>query len=124
MIDYSLIPRVIFTFPEVASVGKSEEACKAAGLDVVVGKGFFKGNGRSVAYNQTSGQVRLMRDKATNKILGVTMVGDMVTEFVVLARALIGTTERLSRITFPHPTISETLEDAIHDAFGLDLLSL
>ena len=124
MIDYSLIPRVIFTFPEVASVGKSEEACKAAGLDVVVGKGFFKGNGRSVAYNQTAGQIRLIRDKTTNKILGVTMVGDMVTEFVVLARALIGTSERVSRITFPHPTISETLEDAIHDAFGPDFLSL
>lgn len=124
MIDYSLIPRVIFTFPEVASVGKSEEAAKAAGIDAAVGKGFFKGNGRSVAYNRTAGQIRIVRDKTTNKILGVTMVGDMVTEFVALARALIGTTERISRITFPHPTISETLEDAIHDAFGPDLLSL
>ena len=124
MIDYSLIPRVVFTFPEVASVGKSEEVCKAAGIDVVVGKGFFKGNGRSVAYNQTAGQIRLVRDRTTNKILGVTMIGDMVTEFAALARVLVGTSERLSRLTFPHPTISETLEDAIHDAFGPDLLSL
>lgn len=124
MIDYSLIPRVIFTFPEVASVGKSEEACKAQGMDISVGKGFFKGNGRSVAYNQTTGQIRVVRDNATNKILGITMVGDMVTEFVTLARALIGAAEKVTRITFPHPTISETLEDAIHDAFGPALLTL
>jgi dihydrolipoamide dehydrogenase len=118
MIDYSLIPRVVFTFPEVASVGKSEETCKSEGIDVLVGKAFFKANGRSVAHNQTAGQIRVVRDSATNKILGITMVGDMVTEFAALARALIGTTEKISRITFPHPTVSETLEDAIEDAFG------
>lgn len=118
MIDYSLVPRVVFTFPEVASVGKSEETCKAEGIDIMVGKGFFKANGRSVAHNQTTGQIRVARNNANNKILGITMVGDMVTEFAVLARALIGTTEKLSRITFPHPTVSETLEEAIEDALG------
>jgi len=118
MIDYSLIPRVTFTFPEVASVGKSEEACKCEGIDVTVGKGFFKANGRSVAHNQTSGQIRVVRANGTDKILGITMVGDMVTEFVAFARALIGTTEKITRITFPHPTVSETLKEAIEDAFG------
>jgi dihydrolipoamide dehydrogenase len=118
MIDYSLIPRVTFTFPEVASVGKSEEACKCEGIDVIVGKGFFKANGRSVAHNQTSGQIRVVRANGTDKILGITMVGDMVTEFVAFARALIGTTEKITRITFPHPTVSETLKEAIEDAFG------
>jgi len=118
MSDYSLIPRVIFTFPEVASVGKSEQTCKEEGMDVSVGKGFFKANGRSVAHNQTAGQVRVVRDKATNKIVGITMVGDMATEFIALAGALIGTTEEISRITFPHPTVSETLEEAVEDAFG------
>ncbi len=118
MFDYCLIPRVIFTFPEVASVGKSEEMCKCEGVDVTVGKAFFKANGRSVAHNQTSGQIRVVRANSTNKILGITMVGDMVTEFIALARALIGTAEKISRITFPHPTVSETLEEAIEDAFG------
>jgi dihydrolipoamide dehydrogenase len=118
MIDYSLIPRVTFTFPEVASVGKSEETCKSEGIDVAIGKAFFKANGRSVAHNQTAGQIRVVRDSATDKILGITMVGDMVTEFAALARALIGTTEKINRITFPHPTVSETLEEAIEDAFG------
>jgi len=118
MIDYSLIPRVTFTFPEVASVGKSEEVCKSEGIDTTVGKGFFKANGRSVAHNQTSGQIRVIRANSTNKILGITMVGDIVTEFAALARVLIGTTEKINRITFPHPTVSETLEEAIDDAFG------
>lgn len=119
MFDYRLIPRVIFTFPEVASVGKSEEMCKCEGMDVTVGKAFFKANGRSVAHNQTSGQIRVVRENSTKKILGITMVGDMVTEFVALARALIGTTEKFSRITFPHPTVSETLQEAVEDALGL-----
>jgi len=119
MTDYGLIPRVIFTFPEVASVGKSEDTCKAEGLDISVGKGFFKGNGRSVAHNETAGQVRVVRDNTSNKIIGVTMAGFMATEFITLARTLIGCgPEELSRITYPHPTISETIEDAVIDAFG------
>jgi len=119
MTDYSLIPRVVFTFPEVASVGKTEDACKAKGLDISVGKGFFKGNGRSVAHNETAGQIRVIRDNSTNKILGITLVGFMATELVTLARTLIGLgPDELSEITFPHPTISETLEDAVIDAFG------
>jgi dihydrolipoamide dehydrogenase len=119
MSDYSLIPRVIFTFPEVASVGKSEGTCKSEGLDISVGKGFFKANGRSVAHNDTVGQIRLVRDNSTNKILGVTMVGSMATEYAAFAATITGRTrQELGHITFPHPTFSETLEDALEDAFG------
>ncbi|MCK4293548.1 MAG: dihydrolipoyl dehydrogenase [Planctomycetes bacterium] len=118
MSDYALIPRVIFTFPEIASVGKSEETWKSEGLDVSVGKGFFKANGRSVAQNETAGQVRVVRDNAANKIVGITIVGFMATEFIALAATLIGTTGRLDEITYPHPTISETLEEAVEDAFA------
>ena len=118
MADYSLIPRVIFTFPEIASVGKSEQTAQNEGLDVCVGKGFFKANGRSVAQNETAGQVRVVRDKAAKKIVGVTIVGFMATEFATLAAALIGTTGRIDEITYPHPTTSETLEDAVQDAFA------
>jgi dihydrolipoamide dehydrogenase len=118
MSDYALIPRVIFTFPEIASVGRSEEKCKAAGMDISVGKGFFKANGRSVAQNETAGQIRVVRDNAADKIVGATMVGFMATEFITLAATLIGTAGRLAEITYPHPTISETLEEAIEDAFA------
>jgi dihydrolipoamide dehydrogenase len=122
MLDYDLIPRVIFTFPEVASVGKTEAKCQAEGLDISIGKGFYKANGRSVAENDTNGQIHAIRDNAINEIVGVTIVGPLATEFVAFARTLIGTCEPIRQITFPHPTISETLEDAVHEALGELLL--
>ncbi|MBA7662658.1 Dihydrolipoyl dehydrogenase [subsurface metagenome] len=119
--DYSLIPRAVYTFPEIASVGKSEEACKNQDLDVSVGRSFFKANGRSVAHNETVGEIRVVRDNSTNKIIGVTMVGAIVTELIGPARALIGSTEKITEISFPHPTVSEVLKEAAEDAFGLSL---
>ncbi len=119
--DYSLIPRAVYTFPEIASVGKSEEACKNQGLDISIGRSFFKANGRSVAHNETVGEIRAVRDNSTNKIIGVTMVGAIVTELIGAARALIGSTENITEISFPHPTVSEVLKEAAEDAFGLSL---
>ncbi len=119
--DYSLIPRAVYTFPEIASVGKTEEACKNQGLDISVGRSFFKANGRSVAHNETVGEIRVVRDNLTNKIIGVTMVGAMVTELIGAARALIGSTEKITEISFPHPTVSEVLKEAAEDAFGISL---
>ncbi len=119
--DYSLIPRAVYTFPEIASVGKSEEKCTEQGLDVSVGRSFFKANGRSVSHNETIGEIRVVRDNSTNKIIGVTMVGSMVTEMIGAARTLIGSTEIITEISFPHPTVSEVLKEAVEDAFGLSL---
>jgi len=121
MEDYSLIPRVVYTFPEVASVGKSEEKCKTEGIDVAVGRSFFRANSRSAAHNETVGEIRVVREKATDKILGVTMVGSIVTELACAARMLIGTKEEITEITFPHPTVSEVLKEALEDAFGISL---
>ncbi len=118
LLDYSMIPRVIFTFPEVASVGISEEKCQAEGRPISVGKSFYRANGRSVAHNETGGQIHAVRDTDMNEIVGITMVGEMATEFVALARTLIGTCEPIRNITFPHPTVSETMEDAVHGALG------
>jgi dihydrolipoamide dehydrogenase len=119
--DYSLIPRAVYTFPEIASVGKTEEACAAEGLDVSVGKSFFRANGRSTAHNETVGEIRVVRDNSTNRIIGVAMVGAIVTELIGAARALIGSTEKIAEISFPHPTVSEVLKEAAEDAFGLSL---
>jgi len=121
MADYSLIPRAVYTFPEIASVGKTEQACKNEGLDVSVGKSFFKANGRSVAHNETVGQIRVVKDNSTNKIIGVTMVGAMATELIAAARLLLGRTEEIIDISFPHPTVSEVLKEAAEDAFALSL---
>jgi len=119
--DYSLIPRAVYTFPEIASVGKTEEACAAEGLEVSVGRSFFKANGRSNAHNETVGEIRVVRDNSTNTIIGVAMVGSIVTELIGAARALIGSTEKITQISFPHPTVSEVLKEAAEDAFGLSL---
>jgi len=113
--DYSLIPRVIYTFPEVASVGKTEEACKAEGIETSVGKAFFRSNGRAVAQNETAGEARVIRDNQSNKIVGITIVCATATELITLARMFIGTSEKAVHITFPHPTFSETLEEAIQN---------
>ena len=88
MEDYSLVPRAVYTFPEIASVGKNEEKCAALGLDVSVGRSFFKANGRSVAHNETLGEIRVVRDNSTNKIVGVTMVGATVTELIIFGFVL------------------------------------
>jgi len=74
-----------------------------------------------VAHNETVGQIRAVRDNSTNKIIGVTMVGAIVTELIGPARALIGSTEKITDISFPHPTVSEVLKEAAEDAFGLSL---
>jgi dihydrolipoamide dehydrogenase len=121
MDDYSLIPRAVYTFPEIASVGRTEDACASEGLDVSVGKSFFKANGRSTAHDETVGEIRVVRDNSTNKIIGVTMVGASVTELIGAARMLIGGTERITEVSFPHPTVSEVLKEAAEDAFGLSL---
>ena len=119
--DYSLIPRAVYTFPEIASVGKTEETCNLEGLDVSVGRSFFKANGRSTAHNETVGEIRAVRDNSTNKIVGIAMVGAMVTELIGPAGTLIGSTEKITDIRFPHPTVSEVLKEAAEDAFGLSL---
>jgi len=119
--DYSLIPRAVYTFPEIASVGKNEETCASEGLDVSIGKSFFRANGRSTAHNEVVGEIRVVRENATDKIIGVTMVGAIVTELIAAARALIGSTEKITEVSFPHPTVSEVLKEAAEDAFSLSL---
>ncbi len=119
--DYSLIPRAVYTFPEVASVGKNENKCAEMGIETVVGKATFKSNGRSVTHNEGIGQVRVIRNKADDTIMGVTMVGATVTEMISTARALIGTKEKITDICFAHPTVSEVLKEAWEDSYGLSL---
>jgi dihydrolipoamide dehydrogenase len=119
--DYNLVPRAVYTFPEVASVGMNERKCSKAGIETVVGKAMFRSNGRSVAHNENAGQVRVIREKKNDKILGVTMVGATVTEMVSTARALIGSTEKITDVSFAHPTVSEVLKEAWEDAFGISL---
>lgn len=119
--DYNLIPRAVYTFPEVASVGINETQCADAGIDTAVGRAFFRANGRSAAHNETVGEARVIRDKATDRIMGITIGGATATEMISTARALIGSTEEITDVVFAHPTVSEVLKDAWENAFGLSL---
>ncbi|AQT69254.1 Dihydrolipoyl dehydrogenase [Anaerohalosphaera lusitana] len=119
--DYNLIPKAVYSFPEVASIGLNEKKCTKKGIDFTVGKAAFRSNGRSVAHNETVGEIRVIRETDSNKILGVTMVGATVTEMISTARALIGTTEDITDVCFAHPTVSEVLKEAWEDAFGISL---
>lgn len=121
MEDYHLIPRAVYTFPEVASVGRSEKRAIELGYDVEIGTAPFRSNGRSIAHNETVGQIRVIKDKKTDKVIGVTMLGATVTEMLAAARALMGSSEKITEVCFAHPTVSEVLKEAWEDAYHVSL---
>ena len=121
MEDYHLVPRAVYTFPEVASVGRSEKRAIELGYEIEVGSAPFRSNGRSIAHNETTGEIRVIKDKKTGEVLGVTMLGATVTEMAATARAIMGSKEKITEICFPHPTVSEVLKEAWEDAFHISL---
>lgn len=114
-VNYDVIPGVVYTMPEVASVGKTEEELKSAGVDYVVGQFPFMANGRARAMNQTEGFVKFLADKTTDRVLGVHIVGfgagDMIHECAVLME-FGGSSEDLGRTCHAHPTLSEVVREA------------
>jgi dihydrolipoamide dehydrogenase len=114
-VNYDLIPGVIYTKPEVATVGKTEEELKAAGIAYKVGKFPFTANSRAKINHENEGQVKVLADAATDRILGVHMVGpnvgDMIGEYCV-AMEFGGASEDVARTCHPHPTRSEALRQA------------
>jgi dihydrolipoamide dehydrogenase len=114
-LDYNLIPGVVYTWPEVAAVGKTEEELKEAGIDYKVGKFPFKALGRSRASMDTDGLVKVIADKHTDEILGVHMVGPRVADVIMEAVALMefrASAEDMARICHPHPTYTEAVKEA------------
>lgn len=114
-INYELIPGVVYTWPELAAVGKTEEQLKEAGIPYKVGKFPFKALGRARASMDTDGLVKILAHKDTDEILGAHMVGpraaDMITEVTALMEFK-GSAEDLSRICHPHPTFTEAVKEA------------
>ena len=114
-VNYDAIPGVVYTFPEVATVGKSEEDLKAAGIAYNVGKFPFTANGRARANRATDGFVKVLADATTDRVLGVHIVGagagEMIHEAVVLME-FGGSSEDLARSTHAHPTMSEAVKEA------------
>lgn len=120
-INYDLIPGVVYTWPEVAAVGKTEEELKAAGVEIKVGSFPIKALGRARASMDTQGLVKIITDKATDEILGVHMIApraaDLIMEAVV-AMEYRASAEDIARICHPHPTYSEAIKEAALDATG------
>lgn len=120
-IDYNLIPGVLYTWPEVAAVGKTEEQLKEAGVDYKVGQFPMRALGRSRASMDLDGFVKILADKATDEILGVHMVGaraaDMIAEAVV-AMEYRASAEDVSRMSHAHPTFTEAIKEAALAATG------
>ena len=120
-IDWSNIPGCTYCRPQVASVGLTEARAKAAGHAVRVGRFPFIGNGKAIAMGEPEGLVKTVFDAATGALLGAHMIGAEVTEMIqgyVLARTLETTEAELMHTVFPHPTISETMHEAVLDAYG------
>jgi len=114
-IDYNLIPGVVYTWPEVASVGKTEEELKAAGTEYKTGQFPMRALGRSRASMDTDGFVKILADKKTDEILGVHMIGarcaDLIAEAVV-AMEYKASAEDIARISHAHPTYTEAIKEA------------
>lgn len=119
-VNYGVIPGVVYTQPEVASVGKTEEELKAEGVDYKVGKFPFSANGRARAMLQSDGFVKVLSDKQTDRVLGVHIVGygagDMIHEAAVLME-FGGSAEDLGRTCHAHPTMSEAVKEAALSAY-------
>ena len=114
-VNYDVIPGVVYTSPEVAVVGKTEEELKAAGVAYSVGKFPFLANGRARAMRQTDGFVKVLADAATDKVLGVHIIGFGAGEMIHEAAVLMefgGSAEDLARTCHAHPTMSEAVKEA------------
>jgi len=115
------IPGCTYSRPQVASVGLTEAAAKAAGKKVRVGKFPFIGNGKAIALGEAEGFVKTVFDSETGELLGAHMVGAEVTELIqgyAVARQLETTEEDLMHTVFPHPTLSEMMHESVLDAYG------
>ena len=120
-LDTSLVPGCTYCRPQVASVGLTEQAARAMGLDVRSGRFPFIGNGKAIALGEPEGLVKTVFDAATGELLGAHMVGAEVTELIQgfgIARTLESTEADLMDAVFPHPTLSETMHESVLDAYG------
>jgi dihydrolipoamide dehydrogenase len=114
-VNYGVIPGVVYTAPEVAAVGKTEEELKAEGVDYKAGKFLFLANGRAKANQTTDGFVKVLADAKTDRVLGVHIVGPMAGELIHEAAVLMefgGSAEDLARTCHAHPTLSEAVKEA------------
>jgi dihydrolipoyl dehydrogenase len=120
-LDASKVPGCTYCWPQVASVGLTEAKAKAAGREVKVGRFPYIGNGKAIALGETEGLIKTVFDAKTGELLGAHMIGAEVTELIqgyTIAKNLESTEAELMHTIFPHPTLSETMHEAVLDAYG------
>ena len=123
-VNYDVIPGVVYTSPEVASVGKTEEQLKEAGIEYNAGKFPFTANGRAKANKTTEGFVKILADKKTDRILGIHIVGVNAGEMIaqaVTAMEFSSSSEDIARMCIAHPTMSEAIKEAALAVTGLPI---
>jgi dihydrolipoamide dehydrogenase len=120
MLDKSMIPACTYGFPQVASLGVTEQKAVEQGLNIKVGKFPFQANGKAIAQGDTDGLVKVIFDDTTGELLGAHMVGNDVTEMIqgfAVAKTMETTEDELMQTIFPHPTLSEMMHESVLDAF-------
>ena len=123
-VNYAVIPGVVYTAPEVASVGQTEEQLKEAGIDYNAGKFPFTANGRAKANKTTDGFVKILADKKSDRVLGVHIIGVNAGELIAeaaIAMEFSASSEDIARICFAHPTLSEAVKEAALAVTGLPI---
>ncbi|HEY5893596.1 MAG TPA: dihydrolipoyl dehydrogenase [Chthoniobacterales bacterium] len=114
-VNYDAIPAVIYTEPEVASVGLGEAAAKEQGIAVKIGKFNFKANGRAIAADHTDGYVKIIADAKNDRLLGAQIIGSNASELLAEIVSVLefgGSAEDIARTTHSHPTLSESIKEA------------
>jgi dihydrolipoamide dehydrogenase len=120
-LDVSRIPGCTYCMPQIASVGLTEEKAREEGHEVRVGRFPYRGNGKAIALGEMEGLVKTVFDAKTGELLGAHMIGAEVTELIqgyTIAKTLETTEAELIESIFPHPTLSETMHEAVLDAYG------
>ena len=120
-VNYDVMPNVIYTHPEVAWVGLTEEQCKEEGIDFQVGSFPFAASGRAKAKGDTGGLVKVIRDKSNDRLLGAHLIGPSASELLaqsVLAMEFDATIEDIAHTIHAHPTLSEAMHEAALGADG------
>ncbi len=123
-VDYSVIPSVIYTWPEVASVGLTEDQVKETGKPYSVGRCPFQANGRARALDEAEGLVKVIADKKTDRLLGIHIIGPRASELIAeatLAMSFMGSSEDIARTCHAHPTLAEAIREAAIAAHGPSL---
>jgi dihydrolipoamide dehydrogenase len=119
-VDRDAIPGCTYCRPQIASLGPTEREAREAGRELRVGRFPFQGNGKAIAYGEPQGLVKTIFDARSGARLGAHMIGAEVTEMIqgfAIARTLETTEAELMRTVFPHPTISETMHEAVLAAY-------